>query len=118
MNGIKATLGVSFKPNPKILPHPTKKINESSLIASEMPTTLWWDGDDRNVNRLDNLIAAGQFTTCYNIMEYILKLKNKGITSAVLETLFNDLQKDWRLLNDTPLFFVNKSDKIEPQRHK
>ncbi|MCG8308702.1 MAG: patatin-like phospholipase family protein [Cytophagales bacterium] len=106
LNGVKSTLGIGFKPNQGIRPSPSPKIQESSLIASQMPTTLWWDDDDRSVNRLENLIACGQFTTCYNLMDYILTLKNSGVSSAALDKLFDDLHEDWKEFNNSPRKFV------------
>lgn len=92
---------------------PHKEINasspaltESALIASECPTTLWWGKEDIKLNRMGNLVACGQFTTCYSLMVYLLELKDDGIDSPELQALYSTLQKDWALFNENPLRWV------------
>jgi hypothetical protein len=111
LNGLSKTLGNDIDVNTKIQPAPSDELMASSMIASQMPTTLWWDQADRNVNRLENLIACGQFTTCYNLMDYILGLKKKGNTDSGLDDLYKDLHKDWKVLNDDPRKFVQEKTK-------
>lgn len=91
--------------NPAI-PAPHARVQAVALVASETPTTLWWDEKDLHLQRQDNLIACGQFTTCYNLMDYILKLKANGITNAELDSLYKQLEADWKRFNEDPLFMV------------
>lgn len=84
----------------------SKQINESALIASLMPTTLWWDAEDIKVRRQDNLIACGQFTTCYNLIKYIQNLPDEYQTVSV-KNLEKTLLKDWENFNENPLIFVS-----------
>jgi hypothetical protein len=44
-----------------------------ATIASEAPTTLWWDKKDRSLKRLECLIAAGQFTLCHQLIKHLEK---------------------------------------------
>lgn len=81
-------------------------LTESALIASECPTTLWWGKDDIAVNRMGNLVACGQFTTCYSLMVYLLELKKDGIDSPELQALQIALEEDWALFNQDPLRWV------------
>ena len=77
-----------------------------------MPTTLWWDEKDIQKDRMDALIACGQFTSCYKLMDYILKLKkNKKIKLTeeelvAVDALYDALEKDWKQFNENPLFHV------------
>ncbi|RAI87054.1 patatin-like phospholipase family protein [Algoriphagus yeomjeoni] len=85
----------------------SRRIKESALIASQMPTTLWWDSEDLKVHRQDNLIACGQFTTCYNLIKYIQKLPLEYQTDQVTN-LHKALLEDWKQFKTDPLVFVGK----------
>jgi hypothetical protein len=111
LNG-KATpySGNNFKYNKAIEPAPSKILTSVCLTASETPTTLWWDKKDIKENRMDKLIACGQFTLCYELMEYILKLKQEendlDINFDDIDLLFEALSKDWKKFNNDPMFLV------------
>lgn len=92
--------------NPLIHPKPSKALTKSALIASETPTVLWWSKKDKKIDRMGNLIACGQFTTCYNLMNYVLELKDDGITSPELEDLLKKLETDWKSFNKNPLMNI------------
>lgn len=102
--GKEETLGEKFRPNPKIK-MPSEILNKSAQIASETPTTLWWSGEDERVNRLENLIACGQFTACYNILDYLIKNEDKFIDDES-KNLKEQLEKDWSTFNKEPLFLL------------
>ncbi|WP_341227381.1 patatin-like phospholipase family protein [uncultured Arcticibacterium sp.] len=90
----------------KIKPMPSKQLKRVALIASEAPTSLWWDENDVKNDRMDSLIACGQFTTCYNLIDYILKLEGKGKNTAATDALKKALIKDWKAFNKNPVFMV------------
>ncbi len=92
-------------PNPAIQA-PSARVQAVALVASETPTTLWWDEKDLHLQRQDNLIACGQFTTCYNLMDYILKLKASGMATTELDSLYKQLEADWKRFNEDPLFIA------------
>jgi hypothetical protein len=104
LNGEKTPYNKAFSYNKKIDPAPSDALKKIGLIASEMPTTLWWDETDIKLNRMDALIACGQFTSCYKLMDYILKLKNNkkaNLTDeevVAIDALYADLQNDWNKL--------------------
>lgn len=80
-------------------------IRQAALIASNTPTTLWWDEKDRKLNRLDNLIACGQFTTCHNLIQFIKNLPDEKKTTTVNDIL-DQLRKDWDNFKKDPLHKV------------
>lgn len=80
-------------------------IQKSALIASKMPTTLWWDAKDLEVQRQENLIACGQFTTCYNLIKYIQDLPQEYHTERI-KNLEKALLEDWSKFEQNPLVFV------------
>lgn len=87
----------------------TARIKEVALVASEMPTTLWWDQTDREVHRLDSLIACGQFTTCYNLIKYIQELPEE-LHNPSVKNLEKKLLADWRKFEKDPMFLVYKNE--------
>ncbi|GAB5399558.1 MAG: hypothetical protein Aureis2KO_11430 [Aureisphaera sp.] len=106
LNGEKTPYGNnSF--NKKITPTPSKELTKTALIASQTPTTLWWDEKDKEANRMDSLIACGQFTTCYNLLDYVTDIRSQGYDSSELQELENVLRADWKKFNEQPLNHVN-----------
>ncbi|MCH2196466.1 patatin-like phospholipase family protein [Kordia sp.] len=112
LNGEKTAYSKSFSFNKNVSPAPSDALKHTGLIASEMPTTLWWDENDIKNNRMDSLIACGQFTSCYKLMDYILKLKkNKKIKlseeeTTAIDALYTDLENDWKQFNTNPMFYI------------
>ena len=60
---------------------------------------------------METLIACGQFTACYELMDYILELKkdeNSGVSDfAELDKLYEALENDWKAFNKSPLWLVD-----------
>lgn len=98
--------------NRDILPHPSSSLMSVSLTASEMATTLWWSKEDIAKNRMDCLIACGQFTVCYELMDYILKLRAADAIPEsdkdAVDALYKSLENDWKHFNKSPLWLVEK----------
>lgn len=46
--------------------------------AFKMPTTLWYDRSNQKKDTMATVIACGQFSTCFNLMEYIYRIKNNA----------------------------------------
>lgn len=89
------------------IPECSTQVKRVGLIAAEAPTSLWWDKEDVGVDRMDCLIACGQFTTCYNLMVYIKDLQKEGITFEGMDALYTALLDDWKQFNGSnPLFAV------------
>ncbi|MGX1928333.1 patatin-like phospholipase family protein [Flagellimonas sp. 2504JD4-2] len=110
LNGQMAQYSNGMDYNKEIKPEPSKNLENVCLTASETPTTLWWDKTDIAKNRMETLIAAGQFTICYELMDYILKLKeDKGIPikdNSEIDNLYKHLEADWKLFNEKPLWLI------------
>lgn len=91
---------------------PSKNLESVCLTASETPTTLWWDKKDIVKNRMQTLIACGQFTVCYELMEYILELKADSDSNIAdfteIDKLYDALKTDWELFNKKPLWLVEE----------
>jgi len=76
---------------------PGDLIFTSSKIACEMDSTLWFTEKDREVDRLKNLVACGQYTACYNLLKYCMDLKKSkvGVDPELLDQMINIFQADW-----------------------
>ncbi|MCO6359147.1 patatin-like phospholipase family protein [Roseivirga pacifica] len=88
-----------------ILPKPSEEVFNVAQIATDTGTALWFDEKDRKLNRLKNLVACGQFTTCYNLLDYVLKLPDEHQTPEI-KALTEVLQKDWETFNNDPFWLV------------
>lgn len=111
LNGMKtAYSGDAPSYNKEIKPKPSTLLTSVGLTASETPTTLWWDQKDIALNRMDTLIACGQFTVCYELMDYILKLKSSDLDLDFTEVdkLYSRLKSDWKTFNKNPFYLVNE----------
>lgn len=57
-------------------------LNKIEVIAEKartMGTTLWFDKEDQKNDQLANIIKTGQFTTCMNLLEYVIALERKEV---------------------------------------
>ena len=103
---------------------PGDKLQAVATKASAMATTLWFKkeelacSEESGYNMLDAIIACGQFTLCWNLLEHIEKIKkDKRNVSHSLEQLMNceaQLKDDWVKFNKDPYWMVaanHKKDK-------
>jgi len=74
--------------NDPLSPQPGKGMQIVAQCAFEMATTLWFSTDEQQENDQAALIACGQFTTCYNLLSYIIKMK--------ASPYFNTLNAEWQ----------------------
>ncbi|MDE5418455.1 patatin-like phospholipase family protein [Labilibaculum sp. DW002] len=92
---------------------PSKALQEVATVAASMGTTLWFTKDELNKkNMLNSIIACGQFTMCWNLLEYIGKIKsnpenineshNELIKSESIVLLY------WEKFNKDPYWQVNE----------
>ncbi|WP_299099892.1 patatin-like phospholipase family protein [uncultured Winogradskyella sp.] len=111
LNGVETPYNKNTDYNQDIKPFPSDELKNISLIASKTPTTLWWDQNDIDNNRMESLIACGQFTICYELLEYILELKadkESGISDfKEINKLESVLKTQWQAFNKNPLWLVN-----------
>ncbi|MEM7257207.1 MAG: patatin-like phospholipase family protein [Pseudomonadota bacterium] len=96
-----------------------KAMQEIIASANAMPTTLWFSDADVQQNKLDQLIACGQFTMCYNLINYIDRLQRKNRRRDVWGTLEKqqqqqllelqaDMQKDWVRFEENPYWMLQR----------
>ena len=90
---------------------PSPAIQKNSQLASSMGTTLWFTKDELEQQKmLDAIIACGQYTLCWNLLEYISQVKkdNTNTTDAHLELLAceSQLMVYWRQFQHDPKFLL------------
>jgi hypothetical protein len=80
----------------------------------EMATTLWFGKREQKNNDQAAIIACGQFTTCYNLLTYIIKMKASsyfGTLSAEVQAkivaLEGKLAVDFHKFCDNPFWLYN-----------
>jgi hypothetical protein len=106
--------------SPELL-EPGDEIMRVAAKANTMKTTLWFmtqelEGDK---NMLNSLIACGQFTTCFNLLEYIEKTLKRARykndydlydadTKTAIDELQTALMADWKKFRQDPYWMVNE----------
>jgi Patatin-like phospholipase len=107
-----AIYDLSYVKFPSLFPsaqlHPSKVMREVAEKARTMETTLWFDKRQQKEDKQNCIIATGQFTTCFNLLKHLDKMKNKNSLSPDLLHLHESLQKDWELFLANPFFKIPK----------
>lgn len=95
---------------------PSSKIQEISKVASNMETSLWFEERHDENKTLDSLIACGQYNICWNLLEYIEKIKreidekdnNMNENHLLLISCEQRLREDWERFNKNPFWMVEQ----------
>ena len=80
-----------------------------------MGSTLWFTQEDKDAGMPQALMAAGQYTICFNLLNYIYKIKKNptNLSSAhqTIIALESKLREDWDKFQHDPLCMVNEIEK-------
>ncbi|MFN0293017.1 patatin-like phospholipase family protein [Pedobacter helvus] len=91
---------------------PTELVRKNSDKAAAMGTTLWFTPKELREGMLDSLIACGQYNACWNLLEYIEKLKKNKENTSAEHKLFSELEDVlrvyWENFQRDPLYLVKK----------
>ena len=90
---------------------PSPAVQAVATEAASMGTTLWFTPDElKKKNMMNVLIACGQFTVCWNLLEYIHLLKKDSENTTVhhqqLLAAEESMRKDWEAFNADPFWMV------------
>lgn len=99
--------------------NPESKIISVTEKAMSMPTKLWFTTDELDKKIPDAIIACGQFTTCFTLLEYIEKViknpryqsdyeKYNAKTKKAILQLHDSLMKDWLRFKQNPYWMVEE----------
>jgi hypothetical protein len=86
-------------------PVPSPALIEVAEKARTMGTTLWFDSKHQAEKTKENIIAAGQFTTCYNLLKHLSK-KEESSRTEKQQALIKQLTEDWDLFTKDPFRMV------------
>ena len=96
----------------EVLMKPSEDINETTELATNMGTTLWWSKKDVKDGKHEALLACGQYTICWNLLEYIYRLRrndeNTNENHDLIRALQSQLEDDWRRFNKDPYWLADK----------
>jgi predicted acylesterase/phospholipase RssA len=96
--------------------------------ANTMPTSLWFTEEQKANHMLDDLIACGQFTLCYNLLEYCKELQTKEFQGQNvwektpqeqqqrIEALEKQLEDYWKQFMIDPYWLLNEEKKVDVAR--
>lgn len=108
--------------NEKIL-NPSTILQHVAEKAFSMGTTLWFtpeqltNNNDLKHNMPDIIIACGQFTICFNLIEYIEKIlwnseyPDNFKNNEEIINLHQQLLSDWNKFNENPFWMVDETNK-------
>lgn len=89
---------------------PSATMQGNSDKACSMGTTLWFTEEDKKQGIPQALFAAGQYTICMNLLEYIMKLEkdnsNTTPTHVLIMACKRQLECDWEQFQRNPHFLI------------
>jgi Patatin-like phospholipase len=86
--------------------HPSEKIIEVAEKARTMATTLWFDETHKAAKIKEAIIATGQFTTCYSLLQHLQKQEEAGVLTPQLQELKIALMADWEGFCMNPMMMI------------
>ena len=90
---------------------PSKAIQENSTKAANMGTTLWFTQSDKEKGIPEAILAAGQYTICFNLLDYIDSIQKDMVCLNENHQLIMDckqqLQDMWTKFQEDPLWMVS-----------
>ncbi len=112
------TNDVNAVQNDFMRPKPSREIQTVAENAYNMATTLWFDSNNIRENTQASIIATGQFTTCFNLLQYVERLKAHSIYKNnllaqeyldLINLLSTKLTADAARFNADPFWLYNES---------
>ena len=99
----------------EVLMGPSEAVLRNSDLATSMGTTLWWSDEDRQKGKPEALTAAGQYNICWNLLEFIYRLRrdstNLSPEAHIITELQETLEADWQRFKDNPTWLL---DELKP----
>jgi len=91
---------------------PSEAMQQNSALAASMGTTLWFTPEHKAAGMPQALLAAGQYTACYNLLEYIDQIEKDptNLTEGhdLILSCKPQLLDAWKRFNVDPHFMVPK----------
>ncbi|MDH3244914.1 MAG: patatin-like phospholipase family protein [Saprospiraceae bacterium] len=92
-------------------------IKEVAEKAASFGTTLWFTADDELNEMLDQLLASGQCSMCFNLLTYLTELRHSPDNGYAelpqeignhIDALWDQCKKDWLAFRKDPHFMVKE----------
>ena len=108
---------IEMRENKKSKHQASSPMLEVTKRASALATQLWFDDE----SQLRDLVASGQITMCYNLLEHIDRMRKEEPIEEpggdFLNKIYDNALNDWEALQDDPFCFVDKLEAPDtPQR--
>ena len=91
---------------------PGEAMQQNSSLASSMGTTLWFTNEDKAAGMPQAILACGQYTMCYNLLDYIEKIEktSANLTGAhdLIKACKPQLLEAWEKFQANPQWMVPK----------
>lgn len=92
---------------------PSEAIQRNSALAASMGTTLWFTPEDKAVGVPQALLAAGQYTMCFNLLDYLEKIDQNptNLTAGhrLLIACKPQLLAAWQKFQQDPQWMVSET---------
>jgi hypothetical protein len=89
---------------------PSEAMQKNSYQAANMGTTLWFTDEDKAMGVPEAILAAGQYTICYNLLDYIYKIRNQQDNLNENHQLIMDCEQQlleaWKQFQKDPQWMV------------
>jgi hypothetical protein len=110
VDGSKTTLDDAEK---TLLLEGCEQMEEVAQAAYKMGTTLWFDEKNDEGDMLKKIISCGHFTTCANLLEYVMTLQKRGLpftpeVAQQLQTVRAQLEAHWQQFKANPYFLYEQ----------
>lgn len=86
---------------------PSRRIRQNSDKANQMNTTLWFSDEEKRTKMPEAILACGQYTICWNLLQRIDRWKalpNDQLSDGMREMMAIEgiLKGDWKRFNINP----------------
>ena len=102
----------SLKKMPEYLV-PSEAIQQNSTQAASMGTTLWFTSQEKEAGMPQAILACGQYTMCFNLLQYIEKIETTSANLNPAHDLFKSckaqLEQAWKKFQKDPQWMVPKN---------
>ena len=89
---------------------PSEAMQQNSALAASMGTTLWFTDEEKSNGMPQALLAAGQYTMCYNLLKYIFRIEENPVDLTaghhILIALKDQLLEAWERFQQDPRCMV------------
>jgi Patatin-like phospholipase len=95
-----------------------ERLEETAEDARTMGTTLWFDAADTKAGKLEKIVCCGQFTTCGQLLKYLISLERKQLVfddaaNAILAQVRAQVEADWKKFKVNPHFMYREPGQPE-----